>query len=332
MDMRSVLFISFLVLILPLASSAQSLSDLTTMSSPFTISVSPQYPAPGSQATLSFLSSSIDLAGATITVSAGGKRIYQGAVKPLAITLGKAGTITNVSVTMSSGGASFSQTISIQPQDVVLVAEPISSAPVLYPGKPSVPIDGDVRVVAIANVRGAGGGRPNPASLSYSWTVDGVQIANSSGIGRVAIIVASPLQYRSRDVSVTVASPDGGLVGGSSLSLSSAEPLVRVYENDPLLGTRFDRAILNSFVILGNEATLYAAPFGLPTTGGVPLLQWFLDGVAAQTGNLITLRPTGSGRGNSSLSLIASASGYSQATVNLSLSFGASLGTNFFGL
>lgn len=329
--MRLALF-AFTLFILPLAVSAQSLGDLTTASSPFTISVNPQYPAPSSQVTLSFLSSNINLASATMTVSVNGKNIYQGSVQPVAIPLGRAGSITTISVTMSSGGTSFSQSVSVQPQDVTLIAEPISSAPSLYPGKPPIPLGGDVRIVALASLKDGGWGTRNPAALSYSWAVDGVQIANSSGIGKQTILVASPLQYRNRDVSVSVTSADGNLVGGSSLSFSSAEPIVRIYESDPLLGIRFDRALLDGFSIKRSEATLYAAPFGFPTTGGAPLLQWLLDGAAAQFGNLITLRPAGSGQGSASLSLIATSGDSARATIDLSLSFGAAPSTNFFGL
>ena len=103
-------------------------------------------------------------------------------------------------------------------------------------------------------------------------------------------------------------------------------------ENDSLLGIRYDRALSNHYAIAGAESTLYAAPFSFPTTNGVPLLQWFLNGATAQTGNSITLRPTGSGEGDASLSLVASAGAYTTATANLSLSFGSKPGSNFFGL
>jgi len=267
-----------------------------------------------------------------LKVSVNGSNIYQGSVRPVAVPLGKAGSVTKIIVMLSSGGTNYFQTLSIQPQDVVLIAEPLSSAPVLYPGKPLVPLEGDVRIVAIANVRNASGKAVSPSALSYSWTVDGVQIANSSGIGKSAVIVASPLQYRARDVSVSVMSPDGNLVGGDSLSLSPQEPSIRLYENDPLLGIRFDRALSDTYTIDGTEATLYAAPFSLPTTNGLPFIQWFLNGSAAQTGNLITLRPSGSGQGSASLSLTASAGGNTPAATNLSLIFGATRSSNFFGL
>ncbi len=220
----------------------------------------------------------------------------------------------------------------IQPQDVSLIAEPVASAPVLYPGKPLVPLEGTARIVAVASFKDAGGKTLDPATLSYAWTVDGAQIANASGIGKEAIIVASPLQYRERSVSVAVQSQAGNLVGGASLSLAASSPSVRIYVNDPLLGILYDHALFGTYAVSGTETDLYAAPFSLPLSGGAPVLHWFLNGAAAQSGNAITLRPSGTGQGSASLSLTASAGTMTQATANLSLSFGAAPSSNFFGL
>lgn len=299
---------------------------------PFTVSVYPQYPAPYGKATLSLLSDSLDLANATLAVSVGGKKIYGGSVQPVAVSLGRAGSVASVSVTVSSGGASYSQTVPIQPQDVVLVAEPVSSTPPLYPGRASVALEGRTRVVAVANLASANGAPLDPSKLAYTWTVDDVRLANSSGIGKDAIMVASPMQYRASDVSVAVASQDGSLVGGASLTLTAVEPFVRIYENDPLLGIRYDHALSNSYDISGAESALYAAPFALPTSRGAPLLTWFLNGAKAQTGNSITLRPSGKGGGSASLSLVASAGRDTTVSASLSLSFGGKSGGNFFGL
>lgn len=332
--MRSELFITLaIVLVLPLVAGAQSLGDLGSISGEsFTLSASPQYPSPYSQATVSILSGSVDVTNSTVTAFVGGKEIYKGSARPFSVQLGKTGSIVNVKVTIASGGASFSQTLSIQPQDVVLIAEPISSAPPLYQGKSLVPIGGDVRIVAMASLKDSGGKSASPTTYSYAWTVDDTRIANSSGIGKSAIIVASPLQYRSRTVSVAVTNANGNLVGGASLSLSAEQPSLRIYKNDPLLGILYDSALSGSYNITGAESTLYAAPFSLATTGGVPFIQWFLNGSSVQTGNLITLRPTGSGQGSASLSLTASSGDLTPVTTVLSLIFGAKPSTNFFGL
>lgn len=322
-----------IILVIPLVSSAQAL-DIAGAGGgePFTVSVRPQYPAPYGTATVSLLSGAIDLANATMTVSAGGKKIHDGAVRPVAVPLGRAGSVTDVRVTVSSGGAVYSQTVAVQPQDVVLVIEPMSSAPPLYQGKPPVPLDGKVRIVAMANLASAGGASLDPAALAYVWTVGGVRMKNSSGIGKSAIMVAAPLPYRASDVSVAVTSRDGSLVSGAELSFTAAEPFVRIYENDSLIGIRYGRALSGTYGIKGTESTLYAATFGLPTAGGAPLLKWFLDGAEAQTGNSITLRPSGKGEGGASLSFVASAGAFVRASANLSLSFGGAAGSTFFGL
>ncbi len=320
-----------IILILPGTTLAQLLGN-TDGETAFTVSVRPQNLEPNKSATISFLSASIDLTNAIVTVSIAGKVLYKGAVQPISIALGKAGSVTSVKVTISSGGIPYTQTLFLQPQDVVLITEPISSAPPLYLGMPSVPIEGGVRIVAMANLRDARGKTIDPAALSYSWTVNDAQIANSSGIGKQSIMVASPLQYRARPVSVRVMSQDGSLFGGASLSLVAEEPSVRIYQNDPLLGIRFDRALLGGYAIATAETALYGAPFSMPTSSGAPLLEWFLNGASVQTGNSVTLRPAGDGEGGASLSLVASSNSYTKAAAELSLSFGSKPGFNVFGL
>lgn len=299
----------------------------------FSVSVSPQYPSPNSRVTITPTSGSVDLTNAIMTVMIDKAQIYKGAAQPLAVTLGASGIATTIKITMTTNGTPYTQTLSIRPQDVVIVAEPIASAPVLYAGKPQVPLDGTVRIVAVANLKNAAGKTIDPSTLSYSWTVDTTRIASASGIGRDTIIVESPLQYRTRDVSVRVQSQDGAAVGGASLSLEPQEPIVRIYENDPLLGILFDHTVTDSYTISGAEKSLYGAAYSFPISKGAPVLQWFLNGTQAQTGPLITLRPTGSGQGSASLSLVASAGDFTSATKDLSLSFGAAAtGGSFFGL
>ncbi len=321
-----------LAFLLPVMASAQSIGGGVGSIDPFTISVSPQYPAPLGTVTLSFLSSSLNLESATMVVLVAGKKTYAGNVQPVTIQLGATGKVLSVVVKITAGGVLYNQSLVLQPENVSLIAEPSASAPVLYPGKPLIPLNGNTRVVAIADFKDAAGKILDPSTLSYSWMVDGANIADSSGIGRDAIIVASPLQYRERTVSVTVESQSGSFVGGDSLTLDPVAPTVYIYQNDPLLGVLFDHALFNTYAINGTESSLYAAPFSFPLLDGTPSSQWFLNGSPAQTGSVITLRPAGSGQGNASLSLTTSVGASSEAAATLLLSFGAKSGTNFFGL
>ncbi|MFA6414415.1 MAG: hypothetical protein WCV89_00260, partial [Candidatus Paceibacterota bacterium] len=159
-------FFTILALILPAAASAQftigTVGD--TVGSTFTLTALPQYPTPFSKTTLSFLSDSLDLTNATLSVSADGKKVYEGSVRPVAVTLGRAGSVTSIVATISSGGATYNQSLLVQPQDVAIIAEPISSLPPLYRGKSLVPLEGSVRVVAVANLKNASGKTVDPVT------------------------------------------------------------------------------------------------------------------------------------------------------------------------
>ncbi len=319
------------LLVLPLPVSALPIEDTGANGDAFTISVNPQYPSPYGEARISLLSVPLNLANATMTVFIGKKEIYKGSVRPVPIKLGGVGSVASVKIVVASGGTNYTQQVQIQPQDVVLIAEPISSVPPLYLGKSLVPVNGDVRVVAMANIVDAAGKTVSPKNLSYAWTVGNMRVANFSGIGKSSLLVASPLQFRAIDVSVIITDSSESLVGGASLSLSPTEPSVRIYENDPLLGIRYNRALSGSFTLSRAESTLYAAPFSFPTTSREPSLEWFLNGSSAQMGNAIIMRPTGSGKGTASLSVTAS-SGNTKATADVSVIFGAKTPTNIFGL
>ncbi len=317
-----------LMLVAPMAVSAQNMTSIN----PFSITVTPQYPAPNSQVTLTALSASIDLANATMDVSANGKSVYKGSVRAVDVSVLGAGVLTNIRVVITSNGASASQTVSVRPQDLVLITEPLATAPPLYLGKALPPLGGSVRIVAMAGFKNGNGTALDPSTLSYAWRVDDALQANMSGIGKSAIIVATPLQYRNRSVSVVVQSQDGSLVTGSSLSLAPHEPTVRIYENDPLLGIRFDRALASSYSIADAESSLYAGLYSFPTGAGTPVINWYLNGALAQNGTTITLRPTGSGKGSASLSLVTAIGDLMSTTQSLQISFGAKSASNFFGL
>ena len=312
----------------PQVAQAQAIGNF----SPFTLSVNPTYPQPYDTLTVTPVSGTVNLSEMTVTVLVDGTRTYEGSPKSVSIPLKGAGQTTTVRVIASGGGTTYAQDLSTTPEGLALITEPVASAPALYLGKPLVPLGGSVRVVAVADFRTKNGAAIDPAALSYSWTVNGTTVGTASGVGKSSVLVDSPLKYRTATVSVLVKSPDGNLSSGGSVALSAAEPIVRIYENDPLLGVRFETALSGTYAISGTEASLFAVPFSFPKGNGGPLIRWFLNGAAAQTGPVITLRPTGNGTGTANLSLTAG-NGSTVAPASLSLSFDTTRSqTNLLGL
>lgn len=315
---------------LPCAVSAQSFMNTDA----FNVIVNPTNPLPYSSVELTPLSGTVPLANATVRITVDKKTVYEGSAQTTKLPVGGAGVPMTATITVLSNGKTYTKTITVRPQDVSLVLEPLASAPALYAGKPQIPFDGAVRVVAVAALRDAKGVLLDPSKLAYGWAVDDVRIAASSGIGKDATFVASPLPYRTRTVSVTVQSQDGALVGSASATLTAQNPVMRIYEHDPLAGIRFDQALGGTLAIASTEKTLYAVPYSFAVKNGAPTVRWFLNGSSAQTGNTITLRPTGNGAGNASLSAVVSSDTSTvNATQNLSLSFGGTKGIlGIFGL
>lgn len=300
---------------------------------PFSLSVNPRYPAPFGTAVVTPLSTILDLSVSTMVASVNGTKVYEGNIQPFSITLGAPGTKTEVSVVITSGAKTYTKVLPLVPGDVALVIEPQSSAPPLYPGKPLIPRSGSVRVVAVTDFRSGSGAAISPSTLSYAWTVDDATLQTSSGFGKNSLSVSVPLQHRSRNVTVLVKTADGSQVGGKTLRISGNEPSVRMYESDPLLGVRFERALEDSFSIGESEVSLFGVPYSFGREGGAPTMSWLLNGSEAQLGPSLTLRPQGAGEGSASVSLSARKTAtLEQATAALTLMFGASSGGGFFGL
>ncbi|MDO8624324.1 MAG: hypothetical protein Q7R54_03125 [bacterium] len=294
--------------------------------------LSPQYPRPGGTVVVTPQSGLLDLANSTMSISVNGKNVYSGNPKAVAVSLLSVGNTTNIIVSVTSGGKLYSKTLSLKPGDVSLIIEPLASAPALYVGKSLVPQSGTVRIVAVADLRTSPTSRSDPDTLSYTWTVGGATLANASGVGQSSIVLPTPLAYRSETISVVVQNRAGTVMGGDEITLSPQNSTMRLYVNDPLQGILFDRALAGSYTITGSETSIIAIPYSLSISRGLPALQWFLNGRAAESGPIITLRPEGSGRGSASLSVTATpASGAESISAELSLIFG-SLGSNLFGL
>ena len=322
-------FFALTLLLLPLTVSAQTVD----VSKPFSITTAPQYPRPFTQITVTPLSGSLSVTNATMVVEVDGKKTYEGNASPISVPVGQLGTVTNIKVTLSSQGTKYPMTVSVRPQDLSLIVEPNSSAPPLYLGKGLIPADGSARIVAVANLRDAKNKPVQPSSISYTWTIDDVRMDTASGIGRDSIVVATPQRYRSSDISVVAQSLDGQISTADTVSLDPQDSMVRIYEMDPLLGILFDRAIGGSVSLAAAQKTFYGAQYSFPTANGVPILRWFLNGTAAQTGPLITLRPTGAGSGSASLSLTGSGEEGVTANAQTTVQFGSkSSGLGIFGL
>lgn len=299
---------------------------------PLTLVVSPQYPRPYQTVTIAPRSTLIDLSASTVRVSVNGSNVYEGSgTQATTVRTGALGERTTVVVTATDPqGSVYTKQVVLRPAEVSLVLESGLPGHPFYHGGGLVASEDRVRLVALADLRSAPSTRLSNTGLVYTWKVGNRILTDSSGIGRSTLIATAPVRHRNADISVTVTSPDGALVGEARTVISPVDPVTRIYRNDPLLGPNFDVALTDRFSMPDTEATFRAIGyfFAVP-----PVFSWTVNNATSGTDKDITVRATGSGQGTARLGLTAieSASRRS-AESRVTIDFGSSNGFGFFGL
>jgi hypothetical protein len=297
---------------------------------PLTLTLDPDYPRPYQIVTVTPESTLIDLSASTVTFSVNGKIVQSGSGgESVSVAVGGPGTVTNITVTVTNNGQKYTKSISIRPADVSLVVEPTSTNHPFYEGASLIGSEGRVRIIAVPDLRTAKGAQIPPASLVYTWKNNDQVLESSSGIGKSVLTATAPVRYRNSVITLTVSSQDSSVVGQAQVAIVPRDPLIRIYENDPLLGPRFDTALPNSVSLAGSEDTYRAVPYYFTS---IPSLTWDVNGSPSQSGQDITVRPSGNGQGTAVLGVTGSSGTLGQsANSTLSITFGKT-SSGLFGL
>lgn len=295
-----------------------------------TLSISPDNPRPYDTVTITPASNLINLAASLITVSVNGKVVETGTgIQSVPITVGGPGEQTVVSVSANTGGQTYTSRVGLRPADVSLIVEPTSITHPFYLGAPLVAPSGRVRIIALADLRTSPSTRINPAALVYTWKQGDQILQGSSGIGRSVLVATAPVRYRDAQITVSVSNVDSTLVAEASTAISPVDPVARIYHTDALMGTDFDHALVSNYTMPGAEDAFRAVAYYF---GAAPSLAWAVNGQSVSTGKDVTVRSTGSGAGNATLTLSAKNVDSTQsATVSLPIRFGESGSSNIFG-
>lgn len=270
---------------------------------PLSITINPTYPRPYQTVIITPESSLIDLSSSEVTVRVNGMVVLEGSGKERAsAVMGAPGVATTISITVVNNGQTYTAQQTIRPADVALVLEPQSQTHEFYAGGALVASESRLRIIAIPDLRTSAGAPIAASNLVYTWRNGNQILEGASGIGKQVLSANAPVRYRDTNISVTVSSQDSSVVGYAQVMVSPVDPIVRIYENDPLLGPRYERALGRSVAIGGREATFRAVPYHF---GSLPTLTWSVNGSASQTGRDITVRPAGSGTGRALLGVDA---------------------------
>ncbi len=317
--LRALLLLVFIAI--PVSVSAQFSPD----AKPLRISISPEYPRPYDQVTVSLESNLINLSAADLVISVNGAVIEEGS-KTATFKAGGPGTRSVIRASATTPASTESAEKTIVPAEIALVIEPSGTSHPFYDGGLLVPSEGRLRIIALGDLRSTPGTRLSEADVSYTWKVGDRNLSEESGFGKNVLTAIAPTRYRDTQVTVTATSRDRTVVARSSISVSPVDPIVRFYSDDPLSGTNFAAAITDAFSFSGSEAGFRIVPFYFKET---PSFSWRLNGTESGTQDTITVRSSG-GSGSAVLSADAML-GTIRASESFNLRFETARQGGFFG-
>jgi hypothetical protein len=270
------------------------------VSSPLSITLSPTYP--GAYESVTAEVAGIEIDTATISWFLDGKSIARGAgLKSVSFETGALGRTMVLQAVAATSRGDKRATKEITPAQVDLVAETNGYAPPFYRGKILNAEESTVRIVALPTFITPSGRELSPSALTYQWTRNGQVVGGASGRGQNVLTVRDLYITGQAKIGVEARSDDGTLVAGSILTLETHDPLLLFYENDPLLGVRYERALGDLFELSKTESTFVAVPYFVSVTRhDDPTLTyaWRLNNepIAVQESkNAITFRQDGGG-------------------------------------
>jgi hypothetical protein len=239
---------------LPLKTNASSPSDIN-------ISTVPENPVPNQNVTITLSSYVDDLNSVLISWSVNGKqsasRIGDTSFSLIAPTLGQK---TTVIATISLSDGDLNETIPIKPAIITMLWQADDSyVPPFYEGKALPSEESEIKVVAMPEIKN-GSSFVDPTNMTYDWQLNETNDADNSGYGKNSYVYVSDYLSNSDNVSVTASTLDGSDSVEGSLDVSTVNPKIDFYRDDPTLGTIWDEVVGDGSEVVGNE-TLQAAPY-----------------------------------------------------------------------
>lgn len=265
--MRNILHTTILSLVVSFfwAGTAFAALDLVNFST------TPKNPTAGDTVLLRVESFAVNLNTATLLWSVDGELVKEGvAVKDISVTAPEFGKKLIVDVIiLAADGRKIDKQYVLAPSEVDVLWEAQTYTPPFYKGKALPTFKSLVRVTAIPRF---GGLTSNPKEYYYQWTYNR-NLNVGEALGKNSVVI--PMGYADSAVPVTVnvSMPETDWKGVKSISVEGSMPKIVLYENDPLLGIKFNRPMNstpgskggNSRITGETQYATYAVPYFFST-------------------------------------------------------------------
>lgn len=281
---RLTLAIVLMAFVTPGITSAQFL--LPGFDGSVRILMNPIHPRPGDTVTVSLESSLADLSRSTVSWKIDGRPIG-GAQKTITLTAPSLGSQTDVRADIATPeGSLLVARTTITPTEMDILYDSDSYVPAFYAGRALPSAGTTLRLETVTRFKKSNGSFVPTSDILYTWRRNGQVVGNVSGRGKSSATMPSPLLFSTDTISVEAESVDGIFSGTALAVIRSADPVVRLVEDHPLFGLRFNHSFKSSESVVGKEVVVAAIPFfasaKTPTDSDL-LYEWTVNGRRVET-------------------------------------------------
>lgn len=242
------------------------------------LDISPNDPSPGEEVTVKITTGATDLNKAQITWRLNNKIILdQIGATQLTFTLGQLNESQALTITVAKyGGGEITATHFFTPTEVDLLYEAETYTPPFYRGRAWSTHQSTVRVVALPRILDDSNRLIPAEDCSFTWRENGKVIQDQSGYGKNVFTYTNGLLEDTVEIRVEVVPRDYNAYAQGSVVIKPRNPIVVVYEKNPIYGTVFEQAISGAFSLDRDEITLKIIPFFFST--GSLTSTWGMNG------------------------------------------------------
>lgn len=285
----------FFLIFLP-GNFTEAQSNLSYGEQKLTIDLEPLYPAPDSDFTAIANDYSLPVQGNSIRWFVDGKLLEDSLnQREIKLSTKELGTKTTIELVIDiQGGGSVSVKRVIEPNYLDIIIEPQTRTPVFYQGRALPSVESTVNATAIVN-----GNTIHPASLIYTWILNGKVLENGSVRGKNNLTFTMP-RGRYATLGLEVRRLDGETIARKIFDLPSVTPSISFYEVSTLYGLK-EKAVGSNFSLQGNSTAVRAEPYYLDirTYNKPDLTEWKISNSTIKNPNRnpyeITLSSQGAG-------------------------------------
>lgn len=257
-----VLLLSVAYTTLPTRAHAQDVGSVQGVAS-MQIVLTPSIPGPNTQVTARVQDYSLNLDRSIITWKIDGEVVKTGAAEKIfTFTTGPAGSSLTLQVTAGEvGGRTVSTSRLLRQGYVGIIWEADTYTPPLYKGKALHSPGSTVKITALPMLLDARGTPIDPSKLVYTWKNNYYKMANLSGLGKQTVFVTNTKFLQPLDITVTVSDATSEVTALGAIRIPVSQPYILFYEQHPLRGVLYERALTGTFSLSSKEVSVIAEPY-----------------------------------------------------------------------